>query len=85
MTGSAYYTYEDLAALLGLSVKTLRQYAHESKPGGRYANHPFPQRDGKIGKSPIWLLSRLDEILEWHATRPGRGVGGGPRPGLRPE
>lgn len=79
MTDKAFYTYADLAPLLGLTEKTLRAYVHESKPGQRYAAHPFPERDGKIGKSPIWLAGRLDEILEWSATRPGRGHGGGPR------
>jgi len=70
-----------VAALLGVQPKTISQYLVESRPPGRYANHPFPAPSGHIGRSPYWDRDREDEIKQWDAGRVGQGVGGG-RPRL---
>jgi hypothetical protein len=80
-------TISEVAELLGSGVKpkTVSQYLLESraeigktvKRKGRYADHPFPEPDGRIGRAPWWLPSRRTEILTWAAERPGQGVGGG--------
>lgn len=81
----------DVAALLGEGVKpkTVSQYLAESRTGlgrdgkrkGRYADHPFPEPDGRVGRAPWWRLERRAEILAWAAERPGQGAGGGPKKG----
>lgn len=66
----------DLAAvgdILDVSSKTITQYLSDSRPGKRYANHPFPKPDRYIGRSPVWSLDRRGEIEEWSDLRPGRG------------
>lgn len=63
--------------ILGVRAKTVSQYLTESRPGGRYEQHPFPAPSGYIGRSPWWACERVDEIRYWDAARPGRGVGGG--------
>jgi hypothetical protein len=75
-------TTADLAAMLGVKAATIRHYRADSRPRGRYAQHPFPQPDGHLGKTPYWDPGRDDEIRAWAATRPGQGVGGG-RPAHR--
>lgn len=67
----------DVAALLGLKPKSISTYLTESREGGRYETHPFPQPDGTIGRAPWWHPDRRDELLKWAAERPGQGVGGG--------
>lgn len=76
----------EVAALLGPTIKpkTVSQYLAESKPSvgptgrkGRYADHPFPAPDKRMGKSPTWLRERAAEIIEWRDSRPGQGAGGG--------
>jgi hypothetical protein len=39
--------------------------------------HPFPEPDVEIDGAPGWLAARLDEIVQWRETLPGRGAGGG--------
>lgn len=63
-----------VAELLGVAPKTISQFLVESKPGGRYAEHPFPAPDGRIGRGPYWLATRRKVIVEWDESRPGRGV-----------
>lgn len=84
-------TIRDVAKLLGptTSPATVSKYLAESRPGPRadgkprrYADHPFPPPDGRLGSAPWWKPSRADEIKTWAATRPGRGAGGGPKPGV---
>lgn len=67
----------DVAAILGVKPKSVSQYLVESRPPGRYAKHPFPPPDGYIGRGPWWRRDRAEEIREWAAQRPGKGVGGG--------
>lgn len=72
-------TIADVAKLLGPSIKpkTISTYMSESKRGGRYEKHPFPEPDGRIGRAPWWLPSRADAIRKWDVERPGQGAGGG--------
>ncbi|OLS98876.1 hypothetical protein BJF90_40400 [Pseudonocardia sp. CNS-004] len=39
--------------------------------------HPFPEPDVEIDGAPGWLAARLDEIVQWRESLPGRGTGGG--------
>lgn len=71
-----------LAALLGVKAATIRHYRTDSRPGGRYAEHPFPEPSGHLGQTPYWDPGRDGEILAWAAKRPGQGMGGG-RPAHR--
>jgi hypothetical protein len=75
---------EAVAKFLGVSVKSISQYLTESREGGRYADHPFPKPDGRIGRGPWWNKKRKAEFLKWQEARPGRGVGGG-RPSHKPK
>ncbi len=79
-----WLTTTDLAALLGVQAATIRHYRADSLPGGRYESHPFPAPDDKLGNAPCWKASRRQELLDWAASRPGQGVGGG-RPPHRPQ
>lgn len=72
-----YLTLADLAELLGVKTETISFYRAHSKPGRRYADHPFPTEDRLFGRSPVWAASRRDEIKAWDAGRPGQGAGGG--------
>lgn len=74
--------YEVGQLLGGLTPDTVTRYMRASRADGRYAKHPFPTPSGRVGNSPYWVLERSDEIVNWGATRPGRGSGGG-RPGRR--
>lgn len=77
-------TTAGIAELLGVKAATIRHYRAVSAPGGRYADHPFPEPDGYLGNTPYWLVSNEDKIKQWAAARPGQGVGGGRRPGAVP-
>ena len=57
-----------------LSGKTVSQYLVESKPGGRYAEHPFPAPAGRVGQWPYWLPEQEPAIREWAAKRAGAGA-----------
>lgn len=70
-------TMADLADLLKVKTATIRHYRAVSAPGGRYADHPFPEPSGHLANVPYWLANRDDEIRAWAAGRPGQGVGGG--------
>jgi hypothetical protein len=39
--------------------------------------HPFPEPDVEIDGAPGWVADRLDEIVQWRESLPGRGAGGG--------
>jgi len=70
-------TTQEVAALLGVKRKTIRQYRSESKKGRSYADHPFPAPWRYVGRSPVWLDSQIPDIKEWAQTRIGQGKGGG--------
>lgn len=67
-------TIDDVANLLGFQRQTIIQYRSDSKPGKRYAKHPFPEPDRVAGRSPLWNLDRWAEIEAWAANRPGFGA-----------
>lgn len=77
MTDPNLRTTADVARLLGVKPATIRHYRADSLPGGRYAEHPFPAPDGKLGAAPYWRAERDEEIRKWAADRPGQGAGGG--------
>jgi len=52
---------------------TVRQYLADSRSGRRFPGHPFPEPDGRIGRSPAWNKDREQEIREWARTRLGAG------------
>lgn len=79
-----WLTTADLAALLGVQSATIRHYRADSLAGGRYADHPFPAPDTKLGNAPAWKISRRQEILDWSSTRLGKGAGGG-QPAHKPK
>jgi hypothetical protein len=69
----------EVARILGVAPGVITNYLTMSKPGGKYAKHPFPAPDGRIGtRAPYWLRERVQEIVMWDETRP-RGPGGRPR------
>lgn len=68
-----------VGALLKVAPETVTKYLIESRPGGRYADHPFPPSDGRIGRAPYWLPERGQEIADWDKQRLGQGSGGGPK------
>lgn len=72
-----FLTLADVADLLGMKTQTISFYRAHSKPGRRYANHPFPAPSRLVGRSPIWMRDRTEELKAWDAARPGRGTGGG--------
>jgi len=41
------------------------------------ADHPFPEPDVVIGRTPGWSPARESEIRAWERARPGQGAGGG--------
>lgn len=80
-------TIGEVAEELGVKPRTITQWMVRSLPtlDGKgkkrlYTDHPFPAPTRYAGKSPEWLRSKLPEIKNWHANRPGQGVGGGPKP-----
>jgi hypothetical protein len=75
-----YLTLDDIAQLLGWTIKTARTMQHranrnrrsgESRPGD------LPSADLKFGRTPVWRAATIDA---WMRSRPGRGAGGGPKP-----
>lgn len=85
MNERPFFDLKDVGRIIGVSARTVSRYMAWSKEGGRYASRPFPKPDDRAGgRSPVWLRSRYDEILDWHTGRPGRGVGGG-KPSHRPQ
>jgi len=60
-----YLSLADIAERLGLQASTVRMYRSEGR---------LPEPDAMTGPTPGWLPETIDE---WHASRPGRGVGGG--------
>jgi hypothetical protein len=60
-----------------LRPKTISQYLVDSKPGNRYADHPFPEPAYRHGLRPFWTPDQEAAIREWARSRPGPGHGGG--------
>lgn len=72
-----YLSTAALARALGVAPATVSAWRARSRPGGIYADRPFPEPDAQVSGAPGWLESRLPEIREWMAGRAGMGVGGG--------
>lgn len=65
-----------VAQLLGVTPETIMRY----RVADRAAKYPFPQEDGKIGRTPWWWRETIEE---WRKNRPGAGAGAG-RPRKNP-
>lgn len=80
MTPHSYLGYSGLAEAMGVT----RHAVHKWR--SRYpadAANPFPEPDVEIDGTPGWLPSRLNEVLSWRESLPGRGAGGGRPPASR--
>lgn len=64
--------------LLCVSAKTVVRYLNESKPGKRYAHHPFPAPDGRGRGRLFWAAGREVDIKAWNDGRAGTGWHFGP-------
>lgn len=76
-------TLADIAELLGLEYRTVRNYhqiATRRRRDGGLRPGDFPAPDMRFGRSPVWKAST---IASWRTRRPGRGAGGG-RPRIHP-
>ncbi|GAA5137463.1 hypothetical protein [Pseudonocardia adelaidensis] len=63
-----------VAEALGVSRHAVHKW-RSRYPGD--SAHPFPEPDVEVDGAPGWLAARLDEIVQWRETLPGRGAGGG--------
>jgi hypothetical protein len=95
-TDRYYWSLEEVATAIGVTYNSARTYhgraemnrKHGAKPrpsckmcqAGLHSEKPgdLPPPDRYFGKSPAW---KPDTIQQWIETRPGRGIGGGRRPG----
>lgn len=69
-----YMSAADVAALFGAEPGTVLKWRQ------RYEDFPAPDAVTGIGHGhPVmgWLPEREAELRAWHASRPGRGAGGG--------
>ncbi|WP_428966428.1 winged helix-turn-helix domain-containing protein [Micromonospora fluostatini] len=67
-----------LARLFGVGPATVAQWRAASNNGRLPAGTPpFPEPDDKIRNVPYWFPERAQELLDWRASRPGSGAGGG--------
>jgi hypothetical protein len=72
--------YRALSEYTGIAEPVLRKYlsiARAKRGAGEATRSDIPEPDLTIGRSPAWLPRTIDR---WLAGRPGRGVGGGPKP-----
>lgn len=72
--------YKSLADYTGVTEPVLRKYlsiARANREQGVQSRSDIPEPDIIIGGSPAW---EQDTVDMWLANRPGKGVGGGPRP-----
>lgn len=51
-----------VAERIGVDPDTITRYLNYSRPGGRYAGHPFPAPSGHLGRSPYWAPDRMYHI-----------------------
>jgi hypothetical protein len=72
--------YRALSEYTGIAEPVLRKYlsvARTNRSEGEPSRSDIPEPDLVIGRSPAWNQRTVDR---WLAGRPGRGVGGGPKP-----
>lgn len=75
--------YDALSEYTNISNVVLRRYlsmARSNRESGDFRKADLPEPDITIGRSPAWRQSTIDK---WLASRPGKGVGGGPKPKAR--
>lgn len=63
-----------VAEALGVTRHAVHKWRSRYPAGSR---HPFPEADVEIDGAPGWRPDRVEEIVQWRAGLPGRGVGGG--------
>jgi transposase-like protein len=63
-----------IAEALGVSRHAVHKWRSRYPAG---SSHPFPEPDVDIDGAPGWRPDRLEEIVRWRGTLPGRGTGGG--------
>lgn len=72
--------YRALSEYTGIAEPVLRKYlsvARTNREQGETSKSDIPEPDVIIGRSPAWNQKTVDK---WLAGRPGKGVGGGPKP-----
>lgn len=77
MTTAKLLTLRQIASLIGLQYRTVRNYhqiAERRRRDGGTRPGDFPPPDERIGVLPLWKAST---VRRWVAHRPGRGAGGG--------
>jgi len=76
----SYLDYRGLSEYTGISEPVLRRYlslARANRADGAATRSDIPEPDLTIGSSPAWEPKTIDK---WLHARPGKGVGGGPKP-----
>ncbi|GII62370.1 hypothetical protein Skr01_24550 [Sphaerisporangium krabiense] len=63
-----------IAQVLGVSRHAVHKWRARYPAG---SGHPFPEPDVDVDGTPGWRRDRLEEIVRWRASLPGRGAGGG--------
>ncbi|UBU11392.1 hypothetical protein [Nonomuraea gerenzanensis] len=63
-----------VAEALGVSRHAVHKW-RTRHPGG--SEHPFPEPDVEVDGAPGWRADRVQEIVRWRESLPGRGAGGG--------
>lgn len=67
----------EIATRFGLAAATVRTYngqAAQRRRAGKPRPHDFPAAAWRVGNSPVFRLSEVDD---WYNHRPGQGAGGG--------
>lgn len=75
--------YSAVSEYTNISNVVLRRYlstARANREAGEVNKSDIPEPDLTIGRSPAWTQATIDK---WLASRPGKGVGGGPKPKAR--
>lgn len=80
MTTHTYLGYGGLAETMGVTRHAVHKWRARHPAG---SSHPFPEPDVDVDGTPGWAPSRLDEVLRWRESLPGRGTGGGRPPASR--
>ena len=63
-----------VAEALGVSRHAVHKWRSRYPADSR---HPFPEPDIEVDGVPAWRPDRVQAIVQWRQTLPGRGAGGG--------
>ncbi|MQA12279.1 MAG: hypothetical protein GEU98_27860 [Pseudonocardiaceae bacterium] len=63
-----------VAEAFGVSRHAVHKWRSRHPSGSK---HPFPEPDVEVDGAPGWSADRLEELMHWRNTLPGRGAGGG--------